>query len=234
MRHLIPVAVLGLLLPTTQGQAGDDVAPAKRIWAAQTKDQQEVWFRRTLDLPKNATSAQVSFSCDNGCTVFVNGQAVGACDDHQDLTVVDLGAQPEGKVTLAVHAKNSGGPAALVLWFTWSSAEGSHHVVTDAQWRVSEAEVEGWQSATFDDSRWALASANFESAFGRCTYGGTPKLVHKSNAYTLALAPIEKAVATLRTVHDREGALKALDDLERAVARARAQVWGAPHPAKGR
>lgn len=233
MRHLLTVALLGLLVPTTQGQAGD-APPAKRIWAAQTQDQQEVWFRRTIDLAKKSTSTQVSFSCDNECTVFVNGQAVGACDHHQNLTVVDLGALPEGKVTLAVHATNTGGPAALVLWFVWSDADGRHHVVTDAQWRVSEEEVEGWQSTTFDDSLWALAAANQESAFGRCTYNALPKLVHRNNAYTLALAPIEKAVAALRTVRDQAGALSALDDLERAVAQARAQVWRTPDPAKGR
>jgi len=230
MRHLLTAALLGLLLPTTQGQDGDDASPAKRIWAAQTRDQQEVWFRRTIDLAKKSTSTHVSFSCDNDCTVFVNGQAVGTCDDHQNLTVVDLGALPEGKVTLAVHGKNTGGPAALVLWFVWSDADGKHHVVTDAQWRVSEADAEGWQSTTFDDSRWALAAANHESAFGRCTYNGQPKVVHRSNAYTLAIAPIEKAVAALRTVRDRAGALKALDDLERAVAQARAQVWATPDP----
>ena len=201
--------------------------PAKRIWAT-NKDVEEVWFRRSVELQKPCQFARLVFSCDNDCTVFVNGQQVGACDDHQNLTVVDLKAATKGKVTLAVRAKNTGGPGALVLWFLWEDADGKHELTTDEKWRISLTDVDEWSEQIFDDSRWDFATAEYETEFGKNTYNGMPIKVHLTNHLTPAIQPIEKAVEALRIANDREAALKALEELDRAVVRAREHVWKMP------
>src|SRR5262245_40006652 len=81
----------------------DSAAPAKRIWSASMQEQQEVWFRRTVDLAKPGTKVRVWFSCDNECEVFVDGRQVGTGNDHQQLTLARLAQPLTGKVTIAVH-----------------------------------------------------------------------------------------------------------------------------------
>lgn len=210
----------------------DSAGSAQRIWA-RTKEEPDVWFRRSMELTKPAKSARVYFSCDNECTVFVNGLEAGSCAEHQDLTVVDLVAPPpKGKLTLAVHARNTGGPGALVLWFLWEDADGKHELVTDKEWRLSETEAAKWLEPAFDDSKWETATAEFSTEFGKNTYNGTPSKVNLVNQLTPAFGPIDQAVAALRSAKDRDAALKALEELDRAVVRAREHVWRMPAAAE--
>ncbi|MFY9341135.1 MAG: hypothetical protein WAT39_01510 [Planctomycetota bacterium] len=228
---LVP-ALLALALPA-QVAITDTAGAAKRIWAAPMLEHQEVWFRRTLEFAKPGTKPRLWFSCDNECTVFVNGREVGTCIDHQQLTMVGLEQPLRGKVTVAVHAKNTGGPAALSLWLLWEEADGQHEMCTDEQWRVSTAAAEKWSEPQFDDSRWDAAVPNFDTTFGLNLYNGTPTAVRIVNAMTPDVEPIARALDELRAAGDAETALKALDKIERAVMAARARLWrkNAPAPA---
>src|SRR5262245_17121018 len=78
----------------------DTAAPAKRIWCATMLEHQDAWFRRTLEFTKPGQKPRLYFSCDNECEVFVDGREVGACNDHQQLTIVTLEEALRGKVTI--------------------------------------------------------------------------------------------------------------------------------------
>lgn len=216
---------------TKRGAARDDgvlrgltASPAKRIWASD-KALEDVWFRRTIELPAPCKSARLVFSCDNECTVFVNTQEVGSCTDHGDLVVVDIPPPDKGRLTLAVRGKNTGGPGALVLWLLWEDGDGTHELVTDADWRINTSEVEKWTSPALDDTGWDLASADQQTDFGKNTYNGAPVHIRVVNQLTQAADAIDEALAALRAAEDRSAALKALDDLDRAVVRARDAAW---------
>jgi hypothetical protein len=229
-------ALLALALPAlrslpAQIPINEKAGPAKRIWAAPMQEHQEVWFRRTLEFAVPGAKPRLYFSCDNECTVFVNGREVGTCSDHQQLTVVGLDEPLRGKVTIGVHAKNTGGPAALSLWLLWDEADGQHEMHTDEEWRVSPKEVEKWADPKFDDSKWDAAVPNFDTTFGRALYNGAPTAVRIVNAMTASVDPIARALEELRFAADREAAMKALDKIERAVMEARARLWQKPAPA---
>jgi hypothetical protein len=227
MRAFPTTFALALLAtaPPSQVTIPDTAGPAKRIWAPVMQEQQEAWFRRTIDVAKPGTKPRLWFSCDNECTVFVDGREVGTCNDHQQLTMVALERALQGKVTIAVHAKNTGGPAALSLWLLWDAADGQHEVITDEHWRVTTTPAGKWNEPQFDDRDWDAAVPNFETTFGRNLYNGVPAAVRVFNAMTPNVEPIERALDELRRAADREAAKQALDAIDRAVMAARARLW---------
>lgn len=233
MRALPTTFVLALLATALSAQVTipDTAGPAKRIWAPTMQDQQEAWFRRTIEFVKPGTKPRLWFSVDNECTVYVDGREVGTCNDHQQLTMVALDKPPQGKVTIAVHAKNTGGPAALSLWLLWDEADGQHELVTDEHWRCTTTAVDKWNEPAFDDRLWDQAVPNFDTTFGRNLYNGTPTGLRVFNAMTPSVEPIERALEELRRATDREAAQRALDAIDRAVMAARARLWQKPVPA---
>jgi len=206
--------------------------PAQRIWCADMQEQQVVWLRRHFAIEGKATAARLVFSCDNECTVFVNGVEVGASKAWEEVTVVDLEQleQLDRDNVIAVQATNTGGPAALACWLCWTDAAGAHELESDPQWRVSTAPAAGWEAREFDGKDWVPATANFTAEFGRNVYNGVPTRIVVHNRYSPAADAIERGLAALRTAKDRDAALRALDDIERAVMAARRQVWARPAP----
>jgi hypothetical protein len=237
MRASTTVFVLALLTPAAlsswstlpaQVAIRDTAEPAKRIWAPTMAEHQEAWFRRTLEFAKPAQQPRLYFSCDNECTVFVNGREVGTCKDHQHLTIVRLDEPLKGKVTIAVHAKNTGSCAAMSLWLLWDEPDGQHEMHTDEAWRVTTTAVAKWNEPTFDDRAWDAAVPNFDTKFGLNLYNGPPAAVHVVDAMSPSIDPIARALDELRSAADRDAALKALDKIERAVMEARNKLWQKP------
>jgi hypothetical protein len=156
MRTLQTAVLFALALPMAaqaQVQTTDSAGPAKRVWVAMMLEQQECWFRRTVELPKTASRVRLWFTCDNECTVFVDGTEVGRNDDWLKLGNAQLDGERKGKLTVAVHAKNTGGPGALSVWLLWDDADGAHELVTDEEWRVTASEETGWNTPGHDDSK---------------------------------------------------------------------------------
>lgn len=220
-----PGTVPRLPLPPQMTLDPETAGPAQRIWCATMRDQQEVWFRRSCELRAAPKCAQIVVSCDNWCEVFVNGKLVGACDDHGRLTVIDIDLEA-GRNVVAVHARNTGGPAALVLWLTWTDAKREHHeIVSDQEWRSSDTAARGCEARSFDDSEWPAAVEHGLTPFGRNVYGGVPQDIDYVSRYFEATDEIEKGVQALRHARDAAAALEALEGIERAVMRARAVAW---------
>jgi hypothetical protein len=228
MRTLQTAVLFALALPMAaqaQVQTTDSAGPAKRVWVAMMLEQQECWFRRTVELPKTASRVRLWFTCDNECTVFVDGTEVGRNDDWMKLGNAQLDGERKGKLTVAVHAKNTGGPGALSVWLLWDDADGAHELVTDEEWRVTASEETGWNTPGHDDSKWEQATANFDTTFGKNLYNGEPTAVRVFNAFTRLGDPIALALEQLRLATDRAAALKALEAIDRAVVEARGKLW---------
>ncbi|MEU0752122.1 alpha-L-rhamnosidase [Streptomyces albogriseolus] len=124
------------------------------------------WFRRTVDLPGEITSATLVITADNAYSVSVNGREVAGTDlatDNQDWqrpAVVDvLGQVVSGGNVIAVEAVNGTvGPAGLLAVLVVRTALGERRIVTDAAWKVTDQEPDGdWRGAGFDDTGWAAA-----------------------------------------------------------------------------
>jgi len=178
-------------------------------------------------VPEGSHSARIVLSCDNECSVFVNGKEVATGLDRWGfLNVIDLDVAPVGDTVIAVHAKNRDGPAALALWFLWKDEKGeSHFMATDSEWRVSEVEVPGWERVGFDASKWAAATERGVAPWTRDVYGSEPQRIQAVNQLSAQLDGIDAALRNLRGASDLDAQFKSLDVTERALMRARGIVW---------
>lgn len=152
----------------------EPVARAKRIWCVDAQEQQEVWLRRQVLLRTPVAAARLTVSCDNHCHIFVNGVRVLTADDWQRPRTVDVAAHLRiGDNAIAIHATNSGGPAALAFWMTWTDpGGGGGTLVSDAAWRCSDEEHDGWERPRFDDSAWEpVHMHDGDSAIGQTVWG---------------------------------------------------------------
>jgi hypothetical protein len=235
MRSLLPVVLLASLPLAAQEKAPaldpKAAGPALRIWSTAMQDGQEVFFRRRFEMPKGVRSVRIVASCDDICSVAVNGRQMAESDLWEKVIVLDLESLPKGKNVISVRGRNRGGPAALVLWLLWTTADGRRHeLVTDQQWRVSEEEQKGWESLAFDDSKWQAATGEHQTPFGGTVYGSVPReyawvsdLAAAVGAIKQALQ-IEQALQSVRRARTMKEVLDGLDAIEHAVMRARRQI----------
>jgi putative heme-binding domain-containing protein len=132
------------------------------IWDAEAADGEELFLRRTFELPAAPAGARLAVCCDNDGRVWVNGEQVLRHRDWTSPRGADVTKLLRaGKNVIAVHGNNEGGPAALLAKLVWRDAAGKEaSLVTDETWRVAADDPDGWQQAGFDDSRWAMAKSH--------------------------------------------------------------------------
>jgi putative heme-binding domain-containing protein len=143
------------------------VAPAadptpEWIWSnPKPKDNERAFFRRVIELEGKPKSAAFVGSCDNGMTLFVNGQSLGESNDWHTPLKQDLTKNlVEGKNVVAIRGRNDEGVAALVGKITLETADGKKEtIVTDDKWLASADDTSGWQKVDFDDSKWIKPSS---------------------------------------------------------------------------
>ena len=133
---------------------------------AQNAPAEKRFFRREFVLPegKAIKSAQLRASADNKFTARLNGEELGGMDNWQ------LGKQfndlarllKPGTNVLAIAAQNlpdtGANPAGLLARLEVRFVDGDAiNVVSDALSRSSKSDAPGWNSASFDDSKWEKA-----------------------------------------------------------------------------
>jgi len=130
------------------------------IWANRSKNNQKVWFRKTITLPADVNSARLYAACDNRMTLHINGQRIGASDAWERPVSEDVtDALRAGQNVIAIAGQNEGGVAALVAKLSIQDSEGNQHtVLTDDSWLISESSTRRWNQLNFDDSRWTAAT----------------------------------------------------------------------------
>lgn len=133
------------------------------------------WFRRTVDLPADVTSAVLALTADNVYSVSVGGTEVARTDLDTDNegwrrpAVVDvLPHLTPGRCTLAVAVTNATvSPAGLLAVLVVRTASGEQRTVTDTAWRTTDQEPDGsWRTADFDDTGWLPAKKVAASGAG--------------------------------------------------------------------
>ncbi|MCE5217515.1 beta-galactosidase [bacterium] len=121
---------------------------------------QSRYLRKTFDLPAGVTAAYLDLVVDDRQTLFANGEGPlrpverEAGPPHYDLG----GLLKPGRNVIAVQAHNVTGAAGVIARLVLQGPGDATTVIgSDATWRASRTEQEGWTSAQFDDSAWSAA-----------------------------------------------------------------------------
>ncbi len=106
------------------------------IWGAVAE--RKYYFRK--EFTGGSKGAWLKATCDNGMTVFVNGQQVATSDTWQEPVEVDVQSKLRpGSNELMVEATNEGATAGLVLKLALTMPDGStRYVVTDESWKAAQ------------------------------------------------------------------------------------------------
>jgi putative heme-binding domain-containing protein len=119
------------------------------------------YFRKTFAIRgapvKPVEEAELDITAVDGFKVWINGKLAGTGANPQ--RVFRFHVQPllvNRKNVIAVEATNRGGPAGLLVRLGYVPNGGSKlAVVSDGSWKVAKQPSHDWESAGFDDSRWA-------------------------------------------------------------------------------
>ena len=143
---------------------------AKWIWfaadAPMDAPAETRFFRGHWGVPADVErgSAKLLISVDDRFDLWINGQAVevpaAEREDWKKLTSLDVGPLLHGGAnTIAVAAHNEKqGPGGLIAKLVADRADGERfELVSDATWRSTATDEEGWMSADFDDGAWPAA-----------------------------------------------------------------------------
>lgn len=132
---------------------------ARWIWApGDAEKQTRAWLRTHLKLDAAPGRALLGCAVDNGFTLYVNGRKVLEGSGWETPFVVDIARfLRAGENTIAVEARNEGGPAGVLLQAEVECAGRVLTLATGPSWRVTTQEPAGWLEAGFDDSDWAPA-----------------------------------------------------------------------------
>ena len=174
MANVVPVppAVAALQKLAAQPTAAETALP-RWIWDRSAEAEEEVFFRRTFELGKHASDAQLVVSCDNHCRVYLNGEQVGSSDAWETPLRVDVTKHlRQGANVLAVHGWNDGGPAGLAARLSWRVDGSDQELVTDAPWLCSDDDPDGWNPPTFAGDGWQPATVLFPVGGRRAPWTG--------------------------------------------------------------
>ena len=141
------------------------------IWDESAQDGEELFFRREFELAAAPSAAVLEITCDNHFRVAINGERVANGDAWELPRRVDVRARLRaGRNVIAVHGWNDSGPAGLCALLGWRIDGRAGAVATDASWRVSEDDPDGWDAVGFADSSWK--TARIQAPLGGSPWGG--------------------------------------------------------------
>jgi len=154
-------AHLNTLAQTSQSSASDnwisEGLKPQWIWRADKTNNEPIYLRKTFDTPKNIQSAKLYATCDNGADVYLNGKKIGTASDWGDPIIITEAEQHlvAGQAnSIAVKAKNRGGPAAFVFKLEMEYPGGKELVISDPSWKLNLFASDNWSERDFDDSTW--------------------------------------------------------------------------------
>jgi len=166
MKTKIGAMALLLLLLTPVAFAQEAERPgAEWIWTDEQGDPRTTaptvvrYFRRSFELPEAGIGAWLQVAVDDAYVAYVNGVEVGSGDSWEKPGLHDVSKHVrEGRNTLAVKASNEGGPAGLLAVLRVQPRTGDEIVIgSDATWKATGGEYEGWLALDHDDARWENA-----------------------------------------------------------------------------
>ena len=136
------------------------------IWSTDknsAKPNEVVHFRKTFNLNHPVGKAVIYGSCDNGMTVWLNGEKVAVSEEWQKPVRLDVVKYlVDGANAICVQGVNDGGNTAgmfMRLQVDFKTNSGAERLVveTGSDWKWSHEAEGGWMLAGFHDSGWGAA-----------------------------------------------------------------------------
>ncbi len=155
MLRLFPLSAL-LLLVAPPLAFGAEPTP-QWLWSSgDAKENDVVYFRKTIELAAAPKSAVFSGTCDNVFTLFVNGEMVTQHSTWEEPTSENVTRRLKaGKNAVAIRASNSGGPAGFIGMLVIEQADGSKQTLaTDDSWLMATDPKGNWRTADYDAAGW--------------------------------------------------------------------------------
>lgn len=127
------------------------------------------WFRRVVTIPADRTIKRAIFQYtgDNEARGWLNIFDLGARDNFKTVKWNDITTRLEAGTTYVFGlvgvnkgdvASGQPNPAGVVGLLTIEFTEGAPLIIqTDGHWKVSKSFAKDWNTAAFDDSKWAAA-----------------------------------------------------------------------------
>ncbi|MFM1558210.1 MAG: DUF1553 domain-containing protein [Roseibacillus sp.] len=108
------------------------------IWAAANKTSQSAEFRREFELGEVPKRSRIWVTCDNECSVKINGHSIGSTDDWTRPEVFAVVHLKKGANVIEVSAVNGvNSPAGLLLSLAMRDLDGVvTHLATDKSWQA--------------------------------------------------------------------------------------------------
>ncbi|GIW89806.1 MAG: hypothetical protein KatS3mg109_0238 [Pirellulaceae bacterium] len=150
------VALTILFSGESQARAQSGWEAVRWIWSDTVQDNQQLTFRRIIDLEARPQQATLTVTCDNYFRVFINGRNVLEGDDWQQPRRADVAASfRPGPNLVIVEAGNTGGPAGLALHLELTLPRDQKMlVVSDQQWHVTEGHGRSRRLASAGPGDW--------------------------------------------------------------------------------
>lgn len=117
------------------------------------------FLRKEFQIASPVAKAELRGWADDRMVVFLNGRQVAATKQREQLAPLDVSAAlRQGVNVLAVQGVNEAGAAGVLLRLDLTDPQGVvRTVVTDATWRGTRREIEGWIGERVDPSAWQSA-----------------------------------------------------------------------------
>ncbi len=119
------------------------------------------YFRRVVTMPagRKIKRALFQYTGDNECRGWINDRDLGARNNYRTVKWNDITTriEPDQTYVFGLTGRNLGTnkPAGVVGLLTVEFTSGEPLVIqTDASWKGSSREEEGWNTLGFDDSKW--------------------------------------------------------------------------------
>jgi putative heme-binding domain-containing protein len=141
-----------------------DEPVAQWIWLGGNENSLQVAFRKTVSIPGEMKEARIAATCDNGFTLSINGQKALSGNAWERIESADITKLLKvGDNLITVDAMDEGGAAGFIARIdVTDKSDKKTSYVTDSSWKSfnktgKNVLPKDWQSASFDDSSWAVA-----------------------------------------------------------------------------
>ncbi len=160
-----------LMAAAAMPASGADWTKAHWLWDkvdTEGAPAESVFLRKSFELDARPRKGILSVTADNRYIVYLNGEKVGTGDtwqkaDEYDVTKLLIA----GKNTIAIQAKNEGGPAGVIAALSVQRQAGAALLVaTDATWKLETTEAKNWLAADFDDVKWKKPAVLGDASIG--------------------------------------------------------------------
>jgi putative heme-binding domain-containing protein len=167
---------------SVQAPASDKAPAPQWVWRkGQVKDDDVVFFRKSIPLKKQPIRAEITASADNELELYVNGKHVATNKEWSQPVVIDVtNALEIGNNVIAARAANTGSVAGFIAKLTLDYGRNDPDViVTDTSWIMTTRQVPRWNERDFAPANWTTARVVTEA--GGDPWGDLPGLAGKAD-----------------------------------------------------